>query len=95
MGSGNSGAPKRTYKEGQKNVSVYLGPKNGWQHDVLSSICKLSNQTESEFFRNLFLEYLAKYKLYDMDKDQPDVEGIDRLRRKLPTNLLPNLLDKD
>ena len=94
MGSNNSGDPgtrKRAAKEGQKNVSVYLGSKGGWQSQVLAAICNRANQTESEFFRNLFLAYLSQYGAYDADRGEPNLEAIEKIKAKCTTDLLPSL----
>ena len=102
MGSNNSGLIpgintgtrkiRRATKEGQKNVSIYLGPKNGWQSQVLGAICKASGQSESSFFRNLFLDYLAKYGVYDKETGKPDLEAVERIKEKSrESTLLPSL----
>lgn len=71
---------RRRSKAAQKNVSVYLGQRDGWQNDVLQLICRHLNVTESEFFRELFIERLDRWGLYDVESGQLIPTAVDRLR---------------
>lgn len=86
---------RRRSKELQKNVSVYLGNRGGWQHEVLQEVCRQFNMTESEFFRELFLQRLARWRLYDEQKGQPDEKAIARFKERRVVASLPESLDQD
>lgn len=86
---------RRRSKALQKNVSVYLGSRDGWQHDVLREICRQFNLTESEFFRCLFLQRLARWKLYDEATARPIEDAIERFKRRRAIVALPESLDSE
>ncbi len=99
-GKGNGKAPeipeaeKRSYKGGQKNVSVYLGRKDGWQNEALRRVCVINKCSESEFFRSLFLDCLAKWQLYDPETKKPIMANINKLPSKAATTqMIPDVLD--
>lgn len=81
MGSG------RRSKALQKNVSVYLGQRGDWQDRLLGEICRKFNMTESQFFRELFLQRLANWELYDPAAGEPIAENCERFRLRLPVKL--------
>jgi len=85
---------RRPSKTAQKNVSVYLGARGGWQHDVLQLVCRRLNVTESEFFRELFLDRLSDWGLYDTTNKTPMSAAIERLRDQ-PKPLVPRTLFDD
>lgn len=86
---------RRRSKALQKNVSVYLGNRGGWQHEVLQEVCRQFNMTESEFFRELFLQRLARWRLYDEQAGEPDGAAIERFKRRRVVAALPESLDSD
>lgn len=84
--------PTRRSKLMQKNVSVYLGRRDGWQSEVLAEICSQFNLTESEFFRELFLQRLAGWGLYSSVTREPVWAAVDRLKRRRKVPVLPETL---
>ena len=86
---------RRRSKALQKNVSVYLGNRDGWQHEVLQAVCRQFNLTESEFFRELFLQRLARWDLYDEQTGEPNEAAIERFKRRRVVSSLPESLDQD
>lgn len=84
---------RRRSKLLQKNVTVYLGSRGGWQHELLQEICRQFNLTESEFFRELFLQRLARWNLYDEKSGQPISEAVARFKRRRAIVALPESLD--
>jgi hypothetical protein len=84
---------RRRSKAIQKNVSVYLGARDGWQHQVLQAVCRQFNLTESEFFRELFLQRLTKWQLYDPISESPDEPAIERFKRRRAVVSLPESLE--
>lgn len=86
---------RRRSKALQKNVSVYLGSRGGWQHELLAEICRQFNLSESEFFRELFLQRLARWNLYDDKLGQPIEPAIERFKRRRAVVSLPESLDQD
>jgi hypothetical protein len=87
-------AGRRRSKEAQKNVSVYLGRKGEWPHQMLQAVCRHLNVTESELFRDLFFEQMARWRLYDADKNEPVIANIERLSQqpkpRIPKSLVPD-----
>jgi hypothetical protein len=86
---------RRRSKALQKNVSVYLGQRDGWQHEVLQDVCRHFNLTESEFFRELFLQRLSRWGLYDDQAGKPIQDAIERFRRRRNVVALPESLDHE
>jgi hypothetical protein len=86
---------RRRSKALQKNVSVYLGSRGGWQHEVLTEICRQFNLTESEFFRELFLQRLARWNLYDTATQEPLADAIEKFKRRRAVVSLPESLDHE
>lgn len=86
---------RRRSKALQKNVSVYLGNRGGWQHEVLAEVCRQFNLTESEFFRELFLQRLARWELYDEQTGVPNEDAIARFKKRRVVAALPESLDSD
>lgn len=78
----------------QKNVSVYIGHRGGWQDDVLTEICRQFCITESEFFRQLFLQRLARWNLYDELTNEPLSANIERFKQRRVVARLPESLDQ-
>jgi len=85
---------RRRSKALQKNVSVYLGSRGGWQHEVLQEICRQFNLTESEFFRELFLQRLARWNLYDEQAGKPLDDALARFKQRRAVVALPESLDQ-
>ncbi len=73
---------RRRSRAAQKNVSVYLGSRDGWQHQLLELVCRRLNVTESELFRELFLGRLEDWGLYDPEVGRPIEPAVERLRRE-------------
>lgn len=86
---------RRRSKALQKNVSVYLGSRGGWQHELLAEICRQFNLSESEFFRELFLQRLSRWNLYDSVTNQPIDDAIERFKRRRAIVALPESLDHE
>lgn len=86
---------RRRSKALQKNVSIYLGSRGGWQHELLDDICRQFNLSESEFFRQLFLQRLARWNLYDEITGLPDEAAIERFKKRRAVVSLPESLDCD
>lgn len=86
---------RRRSKALQKNVSVYLGNRGGWQHEVLAEVCRQFNLTESEFFRELFLQRLARWELYDEQTGAPNEAAIARFKKRRVVASLPESLDSE
>jgi len=86
---------RRRSKALQKNVSVYLGQRGGWQHDLLQEVCRQFKLTESEFFRQLFFQRLARWDLYDESTHEPIVRNIERFKRRRAIVTLPESLDQE
>ncbi len=94
MSSGNGTKPPRTYKQAQKNVSVYIGKKGDWQDELLSLVVKASGRSESQFMRECFYEKMIRWGLIDGKTHKPIPEQIEKLRDKAnQDDLLPNVLD--
>lgn len=85
---------RRRSKAAQKNVSVYLGSRDGWQHQVLELVCQHLNVTESELFRELYFERLVQWGLYDPETRRPVAAAIDRLRQERKA-VVPRVLFDD
>ncbi len=79
----------RRSKTTQKNVSVYMGRRGAWQHDLLAVVCRYLGITESEFFRELFVKQMRRWDLVD-DGGQPNGEKIDALRARARPSGLPD-----
>lgn len=86
---------RRRSKALQKNVSVYLGSRDGWQHELLSEICRQFNLSESEFFRELFLQRLARWNLYDDKLGRPIDAAIALFKKRRAVVSLPESLDQN
>lgn len=86
---------RRRSKALQKNVSVYLGNRGGWQHELLAEICRQFNLSESEFFRELFLQRLSRWNLYDESEGKPIESAVERFKRRRAVVALPESLDQD
>ncbi len=84
-----------SYKAQQKNVCVYLGKRDDWMAEVLGLVLKIMDKSESQFFRNLYLERLQSWGVVDKTTGEPDPDAIERLRQKVENaQLLPDILDK-
>ena len=91
MAQGNNGP---SYKDRQRNVSVYLGRKGGPEDELLDLVCKATGKKPSQFFRECYLEKLIAWGVIDIDTLQPIPEAVDKLRQKVSGKLLPNVLDR-
>ncbi len=95
MARGNGRHPPKSYKKDQKNVSVYLGKSSGWEAQVLEAVCAVQGWKESQLFRKLFFERLAKWGLYDPDTGEPNMEKVTKLKAEAARKILPDVLDFD
>jgi hypothetical protein len=86
---------KPGYKDQQKNVCVYLGKKGGEADELLQLIVRRTRKSESQIFRECYLEKLMEWGIIDPKTKKPNQEAIARLRRSLEDDeLLPNVLDR-
>lgn len=83
----------RRGKANQKNVSVYMGKRDAWQHTMLDVVCRYLGMSESEFFRHLFFDRMAQWRLYDPETRQPLDNNVRRLREHVRPTSLPDALD--
>lgn len=87
------GKVKRRGKAAQKNVSVYMGRRDEWQHVMLDVVCRYLGMSESELFRHLFFDRMAQWKLYDPEARRPIDGNVRRLREHVRPTTLPDALD--
>ena len=93
MAKGNGRKPP-SYKDAQKNVSVYLGKKGDWQDNLLQLLVSVTGKSESQLFRECYVEKLISWGVLDSDSKEPIEAAVDKLKSKVSDELLPNVLDR-
>ena len=74
---------------------MYLGKKGDDQDELLQLVARTTGKSESQIFRECYLEKMIKWGVIDPKTKKPIQAAVDKLKDRLNDDeLLPSVLDR-